>query len=251
MLAPALVLSACAAHEASAPSAQVETLRAELQRMRVRTDALESRLEQVENREALRTAGSAPRPASELPAQSSDADDVPAALTVVKLKPSRTPPPKLDTRTPVVEPDEELLDTLTDPPVQESAPTGLAQIAQAEYENGLQSLRTGDLEGGVKTLTAFAQKHPEHTLADNALYFAGIGEIGLEEYDRAADDFATVIARYPAGDAVAEAMLKLADCRVHLHQRDDARSLFARVVSTYPGTAAAAQAEQRLASLSP
>lgn len=224
--------------------------------MRVRTDALENRLEQVENREALRNAGTPAAMTATARTATAEgslegSDDVPSALTVVRLKPSRRPAPKLDTQTPVVEPDPDLLDTLADPPQDPGAASGMAQIAQAEYENGLQSLRTGNLDGGVKALTGFAQKHPEHTLADNALYFAGIGEIGLEEYDKAADDFATVIARYPAGDAVAEAMLKLADCRVHLHHRDDARSLFARVVSTYPGTAAAAQAEQRLASLSP
>lgn len=253
MLAPALMLSACAAQKANAPSAEVEGLRAELQRMRVRTDALESRLEQMENREALRNAGAATRAR----AAEADADPAPLAelpsLTVVKLKPSTRPAPPLDTSTPVVEPDPEVLDALDSPPAQEDAGpgSGLAQLAQAQYDAGLESLRTGNLKGGVKQLLDFALNHPEHTLADNALYFAGIGEIGLEEYDQAADHFASVIARYPAGDSVAEAMLKLADCRVHLHQRDDARSLFARVASTYPGTAAATQAQQRLASLSP
>jgi tol-pal system protein YbgF len=254
MLAPALMLSACAAQKASAPSAEVEGLRAELQRMRVRTDALENRLEQIENREALRTAGDATRSRS----ASAEADPTPLAelpsLTVVKLKPSTRPAPPLDTSTPVMEPDPEVLDALDAPdaPREDTGPSsGLAQLAQSQYDAGLESLRTGNLEGGVKQLSEFALNHPEHTLADNALYFAGIGEIGLEEYEQAADHFASVIARYPAGDSVAEAMLKLADCRVHLHQRDDARSLFARVASTYPGTAAATQAQQRLASLSP
>jgi tol-pal system protein YbgF len=169
-------------------------------------------------------------------------------LTVVKLSPARTPPPKIDTRTPVVEPDPGVLDALASAAPADSA---ALEVADAEYQNGLQSLRVGNLEGGVKALDQFAQAHPGHPLADNALYFSGIGDIGLQDWARAADAFASVIARYPAGDAVAEAMLKLADCRVHLHQREEARSLFAKVISTYPGTAAATQAEQRLASISP
>lgn len=215
--------------------------------MRVRTDALENRLELLENRDALRGAGGAEKKTASGDVAETG-DEVPA-LTVVKLKPNARPAPKLDTRTPVVEPPPQVVDALAEASPAVSA--GTAELAQAEYDRGLQDLRTGNLAGGVEELTGFAHKYPAHPQADNALYFAGIGEIGLEEYEKAADAFATVIARYPAGDAVAEAMLKLADCRVHLHQRDEARSLFARVVSTYPGTAAAAQAEQRLASLSP
>ena len=70
------------------------------------------------------------------------------------------------------------------------------------------------------------------------------------EFDRAAQVFERLISTYPAGDAVLDGMLRLAECRLKLNQRDDARALYTRVITQFPGTAAATQAEQRLASLS-
>ena len=74
--------------------------------------------------------------------------------------------------------------------------------------------------------------------------------MGLKDYAVAAKTFLRLIDNYPAGDAVLDGMLRLAECRLKLDQKEDARALYTRVITQFPGTAAATQAEQRLASLS-
>jgi TolA-binding protein len=113
------------------------------------------------------------------------------------------------------------------------------------------ALRTGNVEGGVARLTRFAEGFPLDARADNALYFAGLGQMGLQELEAAALTFERLVATYPAGDAVLDGMLRLAECRMRLHRKDDARALYTRILTQFPGTAAASQAEARLASLSP
>ncbi|HSP78336.1 MAG TPA: tetratricopeptide repeat protein, partial [Myxococcaceae bacterium] len=119
-----------------------------------------------------------------------------------------------------------------------------------EFEQAVAALRTGNVEGGVARLLRFAEENPRHSRADNALYFGGLGLIGLKDYASAARTFETLISSYPAGDAVLDGMLRLAECRLRLNQKDDARALYTRILTQFPGTAAASQAEQRLASLS-
>ena len=73
------------------------------------------------------------------------------------------------------------------------------------------------------------------------------GELGQDEPARAAKLLEPCIQRYPAGDVVQQAMLKLAECRMRLKQTVEARALLARLVTNFPGTPAAIEAEARLA----
>ncbi len=93
----------------------------------------------------------------------------------------------------------------------------------------------------------FAEAHPKDPRADDALYLAAVGELGQDEPARAAKLLEQVLQRYPAGDVVQQAMLKLAECRVRLKQPAEARALLARLMTTFPGTPAAIEAEARLA----
>jgi tol-pal system protein YbgF len=174
-------------------------------------------------------------------------------LAVVRLKPRADPPPRLDVRKEVVEPPEELDEGLF-----ASGPGGGAgdeeaadaALGDALFEDGLQALKTGNLEGGVQKLRGFVSQYPRHVRADNALYFVGVGLQGLEDLAGAAQAFQGVLDGYPAGDAVLEALLRLADCRARLGQGAQARQLYGRIMSQYPGTAAAAQAQVALRSSS-
>ncbi|MBM4378500.1 MAG: tetratricopeptide repeat protein [Deltaproteobacteria bacterium] len=174
-------------------------------------------------------------------------------LAVVRLKPKADPPPRLDTRKDVVEPPEELDDALF-----ASSPGGVAAEEQAAdaalgdalFEDGLQALKTGNLEGGVQKLRGFVSQHPRHVRADNALYFVGVGLQGIEDLPGAAQAFQGVLDGYPAGDAVLDALLRLAACRSRMGQGAQARQLYGRIMSQYPGTAAAAQAQVALRSSS-
>ena len=244
-------------------------LQAELRLMRQQQARMGERLERLERSTAMLKARPAQAPtatASQAPAkaaasqaqQSTSGVDVPD-LTVVKLKPKSEPAPSLPTKVAVVEPEQEDVELFVSSSPESSEPASAPAPAltpantaalDAEFEQAVAALRTGNVEPGVAKLQSFAEQNPRHPRADNALYFAGLGLIGMNDHGGAALVFERLIETYPAGDAVLDGMLRLAECRLKLNQRDDARALYTRVITQFPGTAAATQAEQRLASLS-
>ncbi|HLL02792.1 MAG TPA: tetratricopeptide repeat protein [Myxococcaceae bacterium] len=264
---PLCALAACATD--SATQAEMAALRAELRSMREQQTRMGDRLERLERSTSVSRArnvqppASTAKPSSQAPATPAGAKpgarpresavEVPD-LTVVKLKPKNDPAPSLPTRVPVVEPDDEQAEMFVSASPESSEPAAEAmniEALDAEFEKSMSALRTGNVELGVTKLQAFAEQYPRHPKADNALYFSGLGRMGLKDFATAATLFERLIETYPAGDAVLDGMLRLAECRVKLNQKDDARALYTRVITQFPGTAAATQAEQRLASLSP
>lgn len=255
-IAPVCALLACAQDAAS--KAEVADLRKQLGAVRQSQDALERKLERVE---MLLSVAAAKRKESQTSAARADAKAEVPALTVVKLKPPAGAAPKLDVSTQVVEPPPEILDELPVPAARASAPAAQDdEIAPAPegqpdqpeaYDRAMEALRTGNLGGAVNALQQFAVENPRDSRADNALYFAAVGLIGLGEFEVAANTLEKLVKSYPAGDAVLDGMLKLGECRVKLKQADRARSIYHQVIYSYPGTAAADQAQARLASLGP
>ncbi|ATB26743.1 tetratricopeptide repeat protein [Melittangium boletus] len=236
-------------------------LQAEMRAMRESQSRLEKRLERMELHASVRQAR-----ASQATAESTTSPEAPPApafttpeLTVVKLKPRVEPAPRLPVQVAVVEPSSDDMEMFisngsSDEP-DEAVDIGPANspdnaVLEATFEQAMAALRTGNVEGGVNNLLGFAEKNPRHARADNALYFSGLGQMGLKDHASAAKTFERLIERYPAGDAVLDGMLRLAECRLRLDQKDDARALYTRILTQFPGTAAATQAEQRLASLS-
>jgi len=265
-IAPLWVLTACATNAAS--RSELTQLQAELRAARAESARLAQRVERLEQRDvvgrarpgaSLAAGSAAPAPSeTDAPMEASLEASIgaPPELAVVKLKPRREPAPPLPTRVPVVEPAAGQMELLiseaeasaaerASPPAEARDPA----LLDAEYEQAVSALRTGNVEGGVAHLERFAEENPRHPRADNALYFRGLGLLGLQDYAGAATAFETLLARYPAGDAVQDGMLRLAECRVRLKQGAEARELYTRLLTQYPGTAAASQAEQRLASL--
>jgi TolA-binding protein len=255
---PLCSLAACATPSAS--QADVAALRAELRALREQQSRMSEKLERMERSASVLSARPAPakaaaaEPAPAAPAASapSRAHEVPA-LTVVKLKPKGEPAPSLPVQVSVVEPDDEQMEMFVSSAPEESPAAEPANTAllDAEFEQAVAALRTGNVEAGAARLQAFAEQNPRHAHADNALYFGGLGLMGLKDLEGASRLFERLINTYPAGDAVLDGMLRLAECRLKLKQPEDARALYTRVMTQFPGTAAAAQAEQRLASLSP
>ncbi|WP_338873973.1 tetratricopeptide repeat protein [Myxococcus stipitatus] len=269
-VAPLCALCACATNAAS--KEEVGALRAELRTLRESQSRLLERLERMEAHAAVERArdSSTSKPAAMVkvtaPEQGEPLSATPE-LSVVKLKPRYEPAPKLPTQVAVLEPESDQMEMYISavpdaaPPAsggatmvasrEEADPADQADpdVLDADYEKSVSMLRTGNVEGGVERLRRFSEENPRHPRADNALYFSGLGQMGLNEFKAAAKTFERLIATYPAGDAVLDGMLRLAECRMRLNQAADARALYTRVVTQFPGTAAATQAEQRLAAL--
>jgi TolA-binding protein len=250
-------LSACAT--TGSASSELAELKAEVRAMRDTQARLEKRLERMELHASVSQARASAAPARDASAAPPAKDYSTPELAVVKLKPKNEPAPPLPTRVAVVEPSDDDMEMFISPSAESDSGSSAdvepreqldATILDAEFEQAVSALRTGNVEGGVARLARFARDNPRHSRADNALYFSGLGQMGLKDHAAAARTFEQLISSYPAGDAVLDGMLRLAECRLRLNQKEDARALYTRILTQFPGTAAATQAEQRLASLS-
>ncbi|AKQ67099.1 TPR repeat containing exported protein [Myxococcus hansupus] len=274
LLAAAPLCALCACATTAPAEAELGALRAELRTLRASQERLKERVERLEAHDTVARAGSASDSGAARPipvkveAAPAVALDATPELAVVKLKPRHDPAPRLPTAVAVTEPDDEQMEMFISP-VADDASSGSASgaatmvassddsageekdpdLLELEFDQGVSMLRTGNVEGGVERLARFAQANPRHPRADNALYFSGLGQIGLNDFKQAAKTFQRLIDSYPAGDAMLDGMLRLAECRMRLNQAADAKVLYTRVVTQFPGTAAATQAEQRLAAL--
>jgi TolA-binding protein len=235
----------CASDAAS--KSEVRTLQASVKQLQDENLKLLERVQALETDRAVARAGQQ-QPLGPLLAAApilTSGSEVPT-LAVVKLKPRADRAPPIDVRTQVHEPDAELVAALG----RSASPAGDAPDASqvdGEFAQAQEALRTGNLGGGIERMTRFADTYPKDPRADDALYLAALGELGQDEPARAAKLLESVLQRYPAGDVVQLAMLKLAECRMRLKQTAEARALLARLVTNFPGTPAASEAQARLA----
>lgn len=243
-------LSACATSAVVKP--ELAELQAEVRALRTDNARLETRLERLERNRAV--TASATAPTIETGATSNTPNERPGHampdLTVVKLKPKKEAAPKVSTAVQVVEPEPEVITSLEQVlPGPAVAYESDAERGDAAFNKGVGALKTGNVEGGIAQLQQFAADAPQHAKADNAIYFTGLGYMGLSDFEDAATAFEAVAKKYPAGDAVVDALLKLAECRTKLNQPGDARKAYQRIVKDWPDTPAAQAARSRLSLL--
>lgn len=224
-----LALSSCAS--TGGTQAELSDLKTEIQVIRDENAQWHRRVEKLESSTFVTQTHLPARTVPSAAAYSSDAAALPD-LTVIKLKPKRQPAPKLSVETPVREPVE---------------PTTDSTVLDAEVRRAIDSLKTGNVQGGVGRLEDFASAYPHHPEAARAWFYSGVGKMGLNDFEGAASSFEKILSAYSTSEMVPEAMLKLGDCRTHLHLLGEARALYLRIRSNYPGTDVSAEAEGRLA----
>lgn len=250
-LAAALALSGCAGGNA-ASRAELDALRAEVRALRADRDDLARRLDRVELLSAKLAAragppAAAPAAAAPPPAPgAAPAPVVPPDLEVVRVEPrAREPrgpraPPPLATAVPIADPDPARLEAL-------ERPTGRDLSTEADAELRAARRRTGLAR--AHALEDFAARFPRHPQADNAL-----AEAAGAYADAGLDGPACALARrvpaeYPAGDAMSEALERLAWCESRRGDVGDERKLLERLVAEYPRSPAAERASERLAAI--
>ena len=90
------------------------------------------------------------------------------------------------------------------------------------------------------------QRYPGHDLADNAQYWLGEAFYDRKDFTRALAEFRATVDRFPGGNKVPDAMLKMGYCYLAMGQDDKARFTLQQVVAIYPGGEPALLAQQRL-----
>lgn len=221
----------------------MDALRAELRALRRDHDELARRLDGVTGQVDVVSARLARPPEREEPA-AAPAPVIPSDLAVVRVEPGAAPPPRaappVPTSVPIAAPDPERVEAL--------ARRGARDLG-AEAGGELRHARARRGPDRARALEEFAARYPRHPSADNALVEAaaaladaGRAEPACELARRATDD-------YPAGDAVSDALERLAWCESRRGASDAERALLERLVAEYPRTPAAARAGTRLATI--
>lgn len=132
------------------------------------------------------------------------------------------------------------------PPTDEPSPD---EVAAGEYREAKSMLDTGRLRDARQRFEAFLRAHPQHDLADNALYWTGETWYAQAMWLKAARSFGEVVGRYPNGNKVPDAMLKTGLCYRKVGEERLATEVFEQLRDLYPGTPAARLAEVHLAQM--
>ena len=155
--------------------------------------------------------------------------------------------PRLPSSLELKEPDEAVLDSLGQP----TADPHMAEAASADFAwaSAVQKLNDGDHAAAEADLLAFAAAHPRHTAADNALYLAGLLRETRGDCSGALELFDSVPRRYPAGDAVPQALLEKGRCLGALGKTVEAKAALSQVGKDHPDAPEAGVARQLLQGL--
>lgn len=115
------------------------------------------------------------------------------------------------------------------------------------YRQALETLRGGDPRRALEGFRHFLDGNPRHDYADNAQYWIGECYYDLHDYHAAEPEFRKVIERYPDGNKVPDAMLKLGFTLLAEQQEAAGRDVLESLTRAYPKHEAARLAAYRLA----
>jgi tol-pal system protein YbgF len=88
-------------------------------------------------------------------------------------------------------------------------PSALDENARHAYDAALQLVNQKRFPEALDAFAAFLVRWPDHPNADNAMYWRGESYFAQGEFARASEEFEGTIARFPLGNKVPDALLKL------------------------------------------
>jgi tol-pal system protein YbgF len=120
-------------------------------------------------------------------------------------------------------------------------PSALDPEARRAYDAALALVNARRYDKALDALASFLLKWPDHPYADNAMFWRGECYFASGDYLRASEQFEGVISRFPAGNKVPDALLKLGICDEKLGNFARAKLWYARLAQQYPQSEAARQ----------
>jgi tol-pal system protein YbgF len=117
------------------------------------------------------------------------------------------------------------------------------------YRRSLDALRAGRHVEAAAGFRDFLKQHPNHDFADNAQYWLGECYYDQKDYPMAMREFRRVVEKYPEGNKVPDALLKVAFAHLALGSAEVGRQTLEQVIRSYPRHEAAMLANAKLAEL--
>jgi tol-pal system protein YbgF len=113
-------------------------------------------------------------------------------------------------------------------------PSALDPEAKRAYDAALAQVNARRYPEALDAFAAFLLKWPDHPNADNAMYWRGESYFAQGETARAAEQFEGTIARFPLGNKVPDALLKLGICYQKLGDPARAKTYFDKLAREFP-----------------
>jgi tol-pal system protein YbgF len=107
-----------------------------------------------------------------------------------------------------------------------------------EYNKAYSYYLQHDYLKAFEAFRDFASANPLHSYADNSLYWAGECLYDMQEYDNAVSEFKNVLLKYPDGNKVPDALLKIGLSYSMLGNDSDARKYLNELIKIYPSSEA-------------
>ena len=105
---------------------------------------------------------------------------------------------------------------------------------QEVYNTAYSDYLKGNFQLAIEGFTLYIDQFPESPLADNALYWIGECHFSQKEFEKAIDQFNTLILIYPRGDKIPAAYLKKGISLIELGKKEEALVVFKLLISKYP-----------------
>lgn len=149
--------------------------------------------------------------------------------------------PQIPAAVELTEPDEDSLARL------ETDPDQTREFnADHAWASAVQEFNDGQRDKAEKDFLAFAARYPRHSAADNALALAGLAREVRGDCKGALPLFESVPQKYPAGDAVPQALLERGRCLRILGRTEDAKPVLQQLLRDHPDSPEAQQAQRLL-----
>ncbi len=114
------------------------------------------------------------------------------------------------------------------------------------YKKARTLLLAKDIDNAADLFLTFAEQHPDHGLADNALYWLGECHYTTGRYKQAVDVFQVLVKTYPKAEKVPDALLKTGYAYISLDDITRADHYLKLVIKKHPFSRAAEKAQIRL-----
>ncbi|MCG8635477.1 MAG: tol-pal system protein YbgF [Desulfobacterales bacterium] len=114
------------------------------------------------------------------------------------------------------------------------------------YKEARTLLLAKEIDNAADLFSTFAKKHPDHALADNAMYWLGECHYTKGNYKTAVTVFKDLVKKYPRAEKVPDAMLKTGYAYLSMDDINRASHFLTKVIKKYPFSPAAEKAQVKL-----